>query len=343
MKIKTHIALFALLASSLLLPINARAKTPSSEDTLDVHATLARANKLLEYNGISRAATLYERVLKHHPTSYPEVAFVLGQIYEHKQSPEKAVLFYHMSIATGISPEAEQDAQDAIQRLQPKGWRRLKVILPQDTSGYVSLNNLYVLSTDPSTPLEILVPPDQYTLSVKLHDHHPEEMEIDLTEESGVTLYPNPEPFMFFGFLDLSVTNYDKAHISITQEVSKSPQGRMNELFFQGKVPKDFKLPTGTYFIEVTDPDHDRWIRRIHVERDLEVEVIVRLTKALPPEIRYDDIRHQEMKYILQRDAHKAIFAASQKAQDNSEQVATGKITRDQALGIKHQRIIAKY
>lgn len=322
-----------LLLILTISPTAVAQKHSDSRRDFDVQAALARANKLLEYNGISRAATLYEEVLTHYPTHYPDVAFVLGQIYEYKQDFGKAALFYHMAAAISYDADFTRQAREARARMTQPGWRRLKIIPPVGTTGLITLDDTIVLGRDASGPIEILLPPDVHMLGVKLDDHHPEELPVDLSGDSGLTLHLDPEPFVFFGYLELEVSNHDGALITITQEIAKAPAGRIQRQSFKGSVPQHLKLPTGTYFIEITDPDYERWIRRIHVERDLDNEVDVRLTKALPAEIRYDSVREEEMKHIVRRDAIRLLDIARKDAQKTSSQVASGETTREEVDG----------
>lgn len=323
-------AITLLLILTLSSPATAKQPPGKTRDTFDVEAALTRANKLLEYNGISRAASLYEEVIRRHPTAYPEVAFVLGQIYEHKKNPGKAALFYHMASVISYDADLISQSSEAIARLEQPGWRRLKIIPPQESTGLILIDELVVLGRDASRPIELLLPPGVHVLGVKLDDHHPEEIPVDLSGDAGLTLQLAPEPFVFFGYLELEVSNHDAALITITQEVAKAPKGALPPQSFKGKVPRHLKLPTGTYFIEITDPDHDRWIRRIHVERDLDSEVDVRLTKALPAEIRYDSVREEEMKHIIRRDAIHLLDLAREDAKQTSSQVASGETTREE-------------
>lgn len=316
--------------------------TPPKTTKIDINAHLQRANKLLEYNGISRAATLYEEVLRAEPHTYPDVAFVLGQIYEHKEEPAKATLFYATYLSLSHGGAQSLDAKEAIKRLRQPDWQRLHISPPDGVTGKIIINDLYIVS-DASTPVELFLPQAPYTISINLQDHHKESYDIDL-EEGGVSLNPRPEAFVFFGYLNLNVRGIEDAHITVTQEKADTIKGAVHTQHFVGEPGKTLELPSGVYFIEITDPDHERWVRRVHIERDIDSDVHARLTRALPPEIRFDDLRHEEMKGIIQRNALRMVGKATIKASNTSSQVATGTLSREEALDLgPKSRVVAIY
>ncbi len=310
---------------------------------LDIPAHLARANKLLEYNGITRAAKLYEDVLRAEPTRYPDVAFVLGQIYEYKEEPGRATLFYATYLALGDDESQTQHAREAIARLRQPDWPRLYIDPPKEVTGQITINDLYIIS-DASCDVELFLPQAEYAISVRLDDHHRESYLVDLTR-GGISLQPRPESFVFFGYMNLRITNHDDARITITQERADTSDGVIPTQHFVGAPKRAIELPSGVYFIEITDPDHDRWIRRVKIERDLDADVFATLTRALPAEIRFDDIREEEMRGIIKRDAMRTVLKAAKKANATSSKVARGVISREQALEVDEPagRVVAIY
>ncbi|MEC9440354.1 MAG: hypothetical protein VYE40_04525 [Myxococcota bacterium] len=275
------------------------------EEEVDLAWELARANKLLEYNGISRSIPHFEKILAHDPYYHPDIPFVLGQIYEHKKEAARAVALYHMYLEVGDDQERIDQAKDAISKLVGKDWAKLKVHFASGIAGDIKLFGSYVVARHKES-ITLPLPPGDYQLAAAAEDHVSDGFNVALSSPSS-EIKIQLEKKVFYGGLEVEVPGMTDFAVRIEQTTSDAPRGVAEEQRLHGPTTEPLVLPTGSYLVQIDAPNHERWVRRVKVERHGVKLVSASLTKALPLEIRNDEA------YLEQRaefDTYDAINAA---------------------------------
>jgi len=259
------------------------------DEDVDLDYHLRRANRLMRYGGMSRAMKHYQVLLEHEPLSYVGVHFIMGQLHEWKGEPREAGILYQSYLALGQDKDALDQARAGLRRVRNREWSQLSVNVGSDTPGVVKLNGYIVAKDDHLEGLWL--PRGTYTVAVELEDHHEEVFEAKMTGEP-LSLAAAPKKKTFFGGLLVQARFRDRpvdgATVVVRQEKFDGETPLEQEIRVSTPMSEPLPLPTGVYFIEVTDDDHQRWVRRLYVSRHEEVVVDARLTPALPKEIRPD-------------------------------------------------------
>ena len=286
--ISISVALACFMASSV-----SDARSPRK---FNPEETLRRANFKLENGAYTRSIPLYEKLLKHNPSEYIEVAFTLAQIYEKKEDFERAALLYYMYEGMGADVENLLETRDALERLHKSDWKTLRLETPEtatSTRGVVVFHGIYLIKFSKLTK-GLALPPSEYEVKIKIPEHEHETYTADLSS-SSLTLSPQPPKKVFFGGLSVSVANVDEAYIIIRQEKPDAAKGEANKIAVLNTETGDLTLPTGVYFIEVQAEDHNRWVRRVRVDRMLVTTVPARMSKALPRFLRDNSEEFHEL------------------------------------------------
>lgn len=314
--ISTSIALACFMMSGV-----ADARSPRK---FDPEETLRRANLKLENGAYTRSIPLYEKLLKHNPSEYIEVAFTLAQIYEKKEDYERAALLYYMYEGMGTDVENQFATRDALARLHKQDWKTLRIEPPKtatSTRGVVVFHGIYVIKFSKLTK-GLSLPSNEYKVEVKIPEHEHETYTADLNI-SSLTLSPKPPKRVFFGGLSVSVANVDEAYIIVRQERPDAAKGEAKQIAMLDTETGDLTLPTGIYFVEVQAEDHNRWVRRVRVDRMLVTAVPARMSKSLPRFLRDDPEEFHELQMAkTERSltlAHGLVDAAISGSRDQAE------------------------
>jgi len=298
------------------------ADIPADEENVDLAWELRRANKLLEYNGITRSIPHFEKILKHDPYYHPDIPFVLGQIYEHKSESARAVALYHMYLEVGDDQERIDEAKVAIDRLVGDDWAKLEVNFAKDIAGDIKVFENYVIARNKHS-ITLPLPSGDYRVAAAAEDHLPDAFEVSLSPPTG-KLAIELEKKVYHGGLEVEVVGLEDFQVRVSQSKPDAPRGTTEDRYFQGRTEEPLILPTGTYLVEITAHDHERWVRRVAVSRQDVKLVSASMTKALPPEIR------NEKAYMEQRaefDAYHAVQAAKAKVKGSAK---IGKLRSEQ-------------
>jgi len=262
------------------------------EESVDLAWELQRANKLLEYNGITRSIPHFEKILAHDPYYHPDIPFVLGQIYEHKNQAARAVALYHMYLEVGDDQERIDQAKASIGNLVGEDWAKLKVHFTSGVAGEIKVFGSYVVARHKES-VTLPLPPGDYQLAAAAEDHVPDDFNVALSspsKEFEIAL----EKKVYYGGLEVEVPGMTDFDVRIEHTTPEAPRGVAEEQRIHGPTTEPLVLPTGSYLVEIDAPDHERWVRRVKVERHGVKLVSASLTKAFPPEIRNDEAYQEQ-------------------------------------------------
>ncbi|MEM1349443.1 MAG: hypothetical protein AAGI01_12850, partial [Myxococcota bacterium] len=251
---KRYVALIVACAVLCSAPLSAYAEAGVVAQEVDPDYHLKRANRLMRYGGMSRAMKHYKIVLDHDPLSYVGVHFIMGQLHEWKGEPREAGILYQSYLALGQDSEALKQAREGLRRVRNREWSTLSVDVDSDASGVIKLNG-YIVAMDKDLE-ELWLPRGTYTVEVALEDHHPEVLEAKITGEE-VSLSAAPQKKTYFGGLLVQTSARDTpvegATVVVRQEKWDGEEPLEQEIRVSTPMEEPLALPTGVYFIEVTD------------------------------------------------------------------------------------------
>lgn len=300
----------AILASALLLTsLTSPSSASSGAQEVDLSAELARAEKLLKHNGITRAIPHLEKVLSHDPYYSEEVPFVLGQIYEHKQETARAVALYRMYLEVGQNESRREQASASLARLSSVEWRELVVEFDrEDVQGEIRLFGSYVIARE-AHRVALRLPPGDYEIFARALDHEPETFEVTHGAQAHA-LKLELQKQLFHGGLMVHVASTQDYAFTITQHEAYAPRGVLHDpITGHGPQQEPLVLPTGRYLVEIEAPDFDHWMRRVEVTRHMVNAMDISLVKALPIELRDEDAYNAQQLRYRERQSMRAASA----------------------------------
>ena len=260
---------------------------PKGAETIDVHQELKRAYKLIEYNGITRAAVHLERVVAHDPTGHPDAYFSLAQIYEHKGMMQRSALLYRAYIAQGRQEALLGQAKEALGRVEGATWTPVKVVI-KGVDARVWVDG-YVVGEGVKEVVVKLPAEAAQRHSIKVESEHYDTETHDITVGGEpVTVSVVPVKKVYFGGIQV-VVDQAGAKVSIAQEQADSVRAPAFEYEDYGSMKAEAVVAAGVYFITVTHPEFETWVRRVEVGAYGIQGVRAHLTRAKPPELRMGD------------------------------------------------------
>jgi hypothetical protein len=274
-------ACWALLVLALAAPALAE---DDADSKINPSVELARANKLASAGAVTRSIPHYEKVIEAAPEQYNQAHFNLAEVYRFKKECSKAVLLYNAYMSFEKEDTNRADARKGIAACtngQKTGT--LSVAVSPEADSQVRVDG-YVLSRGGGVDKIALFPGD-YTVEVQATDHKSKTDKITIEEGADASRSVELEKKLFYGTLRIEVDQKD-ATIKIEPKDLDSPKAKSESVTMTSPLEKPPELATGKYFIEVTKPGFERWIRNVQIERDQEADVQVRLTGALPEAIR---------------------------------------------------------
>ena len=259
----------------------AHAQDKAPEERINAYEELARANKLAGAGALSRSIPHYERALRGDPTNYAIAHYNLGEVQRARGKCEIAGFHYQAYAAIGTDAETVKAAREGAAACGKNSWPVLSVIA-QPKAARVTING-FVFSE--GAPIEgLALPSGDYTLAITLTDHEPHTRELTLRAGQQERVSVSLKKMAFFGTAAFEVSE-PGATVVITPRQLDNPEARGEPLTLTSPITEKTRLPTGSYFVEVTREGYERWIRNIQVSRDADTQVQVRLSRALPDEI----------------------------------------------------------
>jgi tetratricopeptide (TPR) repeat protein len=243
----------------------------------------ARANRLASAGAVTRSIPHYEKVLEAAPEKYPQAHFNLAEVYRFKKECRKAVLLYnaYMSFEKG-----EQNKSDALNGIAgcTQGEKTGTLTFSSKPEGRTKLViDGYVFAEGNIDKIELIV--GEYAIEAQAIDHVSKTDTVAIEEGGEVQRNWELEKKLFFGSLRIGVETKG-ATVTIEPKDLDSPKAEEETLTITTPVDEPQELATGKYFVEVTKPGFERWIRNVHINRDEEADVRVSLTESLPEAIR---------------------------------------------------------
>lgn len=279
-------SLYKLFATVVVTLVMASSTAMAEEGDSKINAAweFQRANRLASAGAITRSIPHYEKVLKAAPDKYPQAYFNLAEVYRFKDMCKKAVLLYQAYAR--LAPKDESDAAAGVRQcVAGKGKKTgtLSVSAEPEAVTRVRVDGYVVGRSGEVDKLELL--PGSYEVEVSADDHIAQRKSVEIEAEKTETIELELEKKLFYGTVDIAV-NQKGATIKLTPRQLDSPKASDEVVELSSPMDEPKKLATGKYFLEVTAPDYDRWIRNIYVKEDETTSVDVRLSEALPEAIR---------------------------------------------------------
>ncbi len=288
MKIRCHSrtsALAAVLVAICMLPISSVA-LGGDNGAAKINASweFARANRLASAGAITRSIPHYQKVLEAEPDRYPQAYFNLAEVYRFKKECGKAVVLYNAYMGVEKTVGNVADAKKGIAQCTA-GKKTGTLTLSAEPKDKVQVTiDGYVISRGGDIPKLTLLP-GEYTVAATAKEHLPQSDKLTVKAGADVKHAFTLEKKLFYGQLAIDV-DQKGATIKIEAKKLDSPRAASDAITLTSPMAKPKKLATGKYFIEVTKPDYNRWIRNVSVHRDDTTQVDVNMSHALPKAIR---------------------------------------------------------
>jgi tetratricopeptide (TPR) repeat protein len=247
----------------------------------NAYREMARANKLANAGGYTRAVALYEQVVRFDPDGYAVAHFNMGEIYKIRNKFPLAAFHYQAYLSTGRDEDTLKQARAGLRQCLLPSAGTLSVGIAQ-AAGEIWINGFLFARSNELAPIQL--PAGKYTVTAKAQDHGDQTREVEIKDGSAQRLDFTLEQFTFYGQLKVDV---DHADATIT--ISPRALDKADETAQQVEVRSPMQpvtLATGKYFIEIKREGFNPWIRNVQVTRDGTTLVEAKLTRALPPEIR---------------------------------------------------------
>lgn len=288
MNLPTHrplavLALCCALGTGLSVAAYAQEKKPAKK--INAYAELVRANRFASAGAISRSIPHYINALKADPENYGVAHFNLAEVYKAKKKCDLAGFHYQAYLLTSRDEDTKVLAKEGLNACNQNKWKTLSVS-PKPKNAEILIDGFLFSKGD---LVGVVLPPGDYEMITRAVDHEPKTQSISMGE-APVKLDVALEKFTFYGTLGFEVKHRGKALDGaqvklVAKEVDKAGLSVPDkQLTMPSK--ETFKLPTGKYFIEVTAPGYDRWIRNVYVTRDSDNLVLINMNQSLPEEIR---------------------------------------------------------
>lgn len=257
-----------------------------------VWANRTRDDKQAKFS-MRRAARHYKRAVEAAPVTYAVAHYNLGQIYQALGELDQAAMHYRAYLATGEDAGTRAAAEGAIKQCVQADWPRLTVSVTPVESALVTVNGV-VLARRGDALKDVPMPPGDYTILVHVEDHGDQTRTVSLkrgTPPPSEVVTVALEKMTFYGTFSLSLEQKDARVRLLPKQLDKP--GAMAQAADFGNVPsKPVKLPTGKYLLEVTHPEHFKWVRHIYIRRDSDTPVEVKLSPLPPPELRVEGVEY---------------------------------------------------
>jgi tetratricopeptide (TPR) repeat protein len=255
---------------------------PAFAQNAEAYDAISEANDLARRGAITRSIPYYEKGLKLAPLGYTLAYFNLAEVWRAKGRTSQAAFFYTLYLRHGSDEATLKQAKQALEELRSDSWGRLTVTGTPIEESTIRIDG-FLLAMDEDV-VELELPAGEYTIEVTATDHiaSTEKVEIESGELAAVTY--GLEAMTFYGTLLVNV-EVEGAKVKIYAGPSDTTR-----VVHETKAPmkEPVTLEEGKHFVEITSPDHKRWIRNVVVGRDSESVIDATLTRALPPEIRRD-------------------------------------------------------
>lgn len=253
-----------------------------SKPAYDAYEEFAKANKYVSYGSYSKAIPHYERVLAVEPLTYNIVHYNLGEIYRAKKNCVKAVFHYTAYLGTGSDAEALDLSKKSIAECDTSSWPALTVTATPDNAT-IKIDGF--IFTQGGKLENVKLGPGTYEVEVEAPEYIAQMRPVSLESKKAASERFDLEKQTFFGSVLVAVDQPGATLKLIPKNLDK-PELSQGELALTSPLKEPAKLPTGKYLLEVNLNGYDRWIRHIYITRDQKTDVDVRLTKALPIELK---------------------------------------------------------
>lgn len=260
------------------------AESKPAAPSVNVAQELSRANRLASAGALSRAIPHYETVLKAAPDSSLQAYFNLAEVYRLKNQCDKSVLLYSIYLAREADEANRADARSALAECikgRPSG--KLSIQVAPDVAARVIVAGYSVGTSSSVENLQLLS--GDYDLEVLADEYIPHNAQVSVRPDEQTGHQVALEKKLFFGKLKLHI-NQPGATVRIEPKTLDSRRADTQDVSLKSPADAPLKLATGTYFIEVSKPNFNRWIRNVQVRRDEQTDVDIRLSPALPEAIR---------------------------------------------------------
>lgn len=277
-------AVVALLVSSLFSVVptpGERGFAQAQEGAeIDPYREFVQGNRLASAGALTRSIPHYENVIRVAGDRYPLAHFNLAEVLRQKKECARATVLYRAYIAQGKEEDVLKDAEAGIRECKGAAkWAPL-TIRTQPAEATVRLDGV-VVARGAKTLENVEFAPGEYLVEVSMVDHHPRQETITLVAGEPLELDLALRKQTFYGSVQVHV---EPSGATIRLHPREQESSEVIEI--TEAMTEPLRLVAGKYFLEVTRPDYQRWIRNIEVSRDLNTEVSVKMTRALPPEIR---------------------------------------------------------
>ncbi len=280
------LAALLLIASSAPAIAGEEAEKKGEKETEKINASweFARANRLASAGAITRSIPHYEKVLEAAPEKFPQAHFNLAEVYRFKEECRKAVLLYNAYLTFEQDEDNRADAKKGIEQCKAGAAKTgtLTVDVEPKSDGRVIVDG-YILGHNAGfDEAELLV--GEYTVEARATDHVSQTEKVEIQDGKEAKFDFELDKKLFHGTLSVDVSEKG-ATIKLEPKELDSPRASKEAITVESPLEKPKKLATGKYFLEVTKPGYDRWIRNIYIKRDEETSVQIKLSRALPAAI----------------------------------------------------------
>lgn len=244
----------------------------------------ARANRLASAGAITRSIPHYEKVLAAAPDKFPQAYFNLAEVYRFKKKCRKSVILYNAYMRFEQQAQNVADAKKAMaQCTNGKKTGTLSLAVEPKAGAIVTVDGYVMGRGSDVDKIEVL--PGEYEVGARLEDYLPQTATVEVAADKDASHAFELEKKLFYGELKIAV-DQKGATIKIEPKKLESPRAKSATIEETSPMEKPHKLATGKYFIEVTKPGYDRWIRNVTVRKDDTTSVDVTMSEALPEAIR---------------------------------------------------------
>lgn len=272
---------WALLVLAVAVPAVAE---DDADSKINASWEFARANRLASAGAVTRSIPHYEKVIEAAPEEYPQAHFNLAEVYRFKEECRKAVLLYNAYMSFEKGEQNKSDAQKGISAcIEGEETGTLSASVSPTGDSQILVDG-YLLGQGGSLE-DIALFPGDYTIEVQATDHVSQTHTVTIDAASEVKHSWKLEKQLFYGTLRIAV-DQKGASVAIKPVQLDSPKAKEESFAITSPMDEPRKLATGKYFVEVTKPGFERWIRNVYVKRDQETDVQVKLSESLPEAIR---------------------------------------------------------
>lgn len=266
----------------LIGALSVLAAAPAWAQSGEAYDAITKANELARAGAISRSIPFYEKGIKLDPKGYTLAYFNLAEVWRAKGRDNKAAFFYTLYTLHGSDETTLKQAKQALSELKSEKWGTLAVTGTPTEEVTITVDG-YLLAEGEDVD-EIALPAGTYEVEVSAIDHIATKEKVEISEGEAEAFTYGLEKMTFFGTIQVKASKE-----GATIKIYAGPSDK-TRVVHETKAPMNepIKIEEGRHFVEVTAPDHKRWIRNVTVARDGEVVVDATLSKSLPPEIRRD-------------------------------------------------------